>query len=632
MTDLQTVKIKELKEASQVFTTDYTVVETDTGTYKMQLKYLKGNKGEQGEQGPKGDIGPQGPIGTTGPQGPKGDKGDTGIQGPKGDKGDRGDRGPQGAQGLKGDQGERGVQGLTGPQGPRGERGPKGDRGLIGPQGEQGPQGERGPQGLPGPSSIAINDEVTDVSYAWSGYKVNEIASELRGEISDIAGLKEVQEVAYSSNNIPNYNGSIACKETKNGTVKDLKVKGNTVIVNSENNAVPPGSDGAILKSVGNGVDEIEISSLDGSNIFNIQALSYNVGSKEWIVSGSKIYVDGIRSEYEAQTYYHVKVEKGVAYTLSAQDLNCGIAIYNGSVKVHIPDKYIGILTQEKKSITFTAKEDVVSIKISSETYKGDLYADKIMLSSGFTQTYTSYKRDERQILFKDTDGNWKPIKELRGLDTVCDTIELHNDGKYYYHIRTEKVVLNGTSHYIDVTGYDELSGTSNYMVFKDTKIKADHVISDKFLVIKDNAAFKAYDGECCFINTYGLSFKVLKSSLSTQNDVGFKKFLESNNVLIVYDLAEEKVFEVNPLFLEAFEGETVMSISSGVINAPIEFKIASYISNLVMLNQKRISNLEDVVFSVSKLILNGDMRSLAEMLYPEDFEATEEYEPEVLI
>ena len=76
--------------------------------------------------GPQGPQGIQGPIGPVGPQGP---------QGPQGEKGDKGDKGPQGIQGI---QGEKGDKGDTGPQGPIGE---------TGPQGEQGPQGETGPQG-----------------------------------------------------------------------------------------------------------------------------------------------------------------------------------------------------------------------------------------------------------------------------------------------------------------------------------------------------------------------------------------------------------------------------------------------------------------------------------------------------
>ena len=63
-----------------------------------------------------------------------------------------------------------------------------------------------------------------------------------------------------------------------------------------------------------------------------------------------------------------------------------------------------------------------------------------------------------------------------------------------------------------------------------------------------------------------------------------------------------------------------MMLISSGVINAPMELKIASYITNLVLLNQQRISILEEQVMGMFKSVLSGDMRTLAETLYPQDF------------
>lgn len=663
MADLQTIKIKELKEASQVFTTDYTVVETDTGTYKMQLKYLKGNKGEQGEQGVKGDVGPQGPIGMTGPQGPQGPKGDTGAQGPKGDKGERGDRGAQGAQGLKGDQGERGVQGLTGPQGIQGVQGPKGDKGDRGLTGPQGPQGERGPQGLPGPSSIAINDDVTDASHAWSGYKIDGITSGLSERISNIEGLKEVQEVTYSSDNIPSYNGNIVCKETKNGTVKDLKISGKSlknictkrdfttegdgvgltydlgvltepipnkveytvivkvpsdlpdkncffsgydkngnskvnifdgdelynnrgsILVKKVTNALlydtplinvrlftntttgtfklndvviiigdytqnPPNSYFKGIASAGNGVDEIEVSSVNaGGNLFNgkFKKGMYSTSNGKYVdVNYSICNANPIKINGDI----FINFEKGVIPGVNS-DM---ILEYDNDMNFI---KYTPLAIGSK---TLDTKTEFINFRFytSDDSFNYPLDSIENLIISKYNILYQPYKADKKPILFKDTDGTWKPVTELRGLDTVCDTIELHSDSRYYYHVRTEKRLYSPG---------DETDP---------------EVMTDK------------------------------------------------TNTIAKLDI--EKVFEVNPLFLEAYEGETMVSVNSGVINAPMEFKIASYISNLVMLNQRRISNLEDTIYSVSKLILNGDMRTLAEMLYPEDFEVVNNYEPEVLI
>lgn len=52
----------------------------------------------------------------------------------------------------------------------------------------------------------------------------------LKQEVLDLAGLKEVQEMTYDSSTVPNYNGSMVCEETKNGTVKVLKIKGKSLV------------------------------------------------------------------------------------------------------------------------------------------------------------------------------------------------------------------------------------------------------------------------------------------------------------------------------------------------------------------------------------------------------------------
>lgn len=94
MADLQTIKINELIEAPEVLTTDYTVVQKTTGTYKMPVGKLKGAKGDTPEirigntttlpPGSGANVTQRGNLGVpifdfaipTGLQGPKGEKGD----------------------------------------------------------------------------------------------------------------------------------------------------------------------------------------------------------------------------------------------------------------------------------------------------------------------------------------------------------------------------------------------------------------------------------------------------------------------------------------------------------------------------------------------------------------------------
>lgn len=454
----------------------------------------------------------------------------------------------------------------------------------------------------------------------------------LKQEVIDLGGLKESQDMAYATDK-----GYLICKETKNGTVKDLKISGKSLVnlldsklaasstdriklpfrdvgdnkeitfVNFSDKAIsvdinnrdtdtykrflvinpnslklisigvnekislvsgmfmngwlssdiekfktsaiaiegdhtqnPPKEYFEGIVSVGTGVNKIEVSSVNGGgNLFNIENPGYSKGDKSWAVQGTKIYVDDITRPYQSEVFYYARIEKGSSYTFSVEDLNCGIALYHGIVKSHTQSNYIEIITSENKEVRFTAKENFVTIKISNEEYTGNLYADKIMLNKGFKKTYHPYVKDKKAILFKDIDGNWKSVKELRGLNAVCDTIELHDDGKCYCHIRTE------------VKAYS--SGDENNL----------EVMTDK-------------------VNT-------------------------------ISKLKDEKVFEVNPLFLEAFEGETVISVSSGVISAPMEFKLTSSLPNLTRNLQLRIDNLENEIYKSQELqnimLLESDLR-----------------------
>lgn len=567
----------------------------------------------------------------------------------------------------------------------------------------------------------AINTMKEDVANAIAAgtndLEIKEARKDLRGKTheslklrieSDFEGLKESQDMAYATDK-----GYLVCKETKNGTVKDLKISGKSFINLCEkrkftvvgNGSSLVGDIGKLSQSIGNGIEYtiiIKVPSDLPSNKCFVRAYDANGAGRANIFDGNELYnnrgrilvkkaqnainfdtpvvnirlfagndtadtfsLDDVMVIIGDHTQNPPSYFEGIASVGNGTDIievssvkadgnlfvdelevggmndNTGEPIinvnllrspnfirvdntniysllwsstadapYNEQACVLQYDKdknYLKKAFYDSKCKNFTLDSNCCYIKFRIHKGGHTVYFGK------YATQYIPCKQDKKTILFKDTDGSWKPVSELRGLDTVCDTIELHNDGKYYYHIRTEKAILNGTSNYNDVTGYDELSGTSNYMVFKDTTIKANHVISDKFLVIKDSDTFKAYDGACCFINNYGLSFKVLKSSLSTQDDAGFKKFLESNNVLIVHDLAEEKVFEVNPLFLEAFEGETMMLINSGVINAPMEFKLTSSLPNLTRNLQLRIDNLENEIYKSQELqdimLLENDLR-----------------------
>lgn len=248
MPNYPTVNIKDLQEANEVFTTDYTIVETETGTKKMQLKFLKGKTGDtgpKGEQGEKGDIGPIGPQGI---------KGEQGVQGLKGNKGDTGEVGPKGEQGIQGPKGEKGEQGV---------------------QGERGIQGIQGIQGVPGTASLSIDDTKINKQQTWSSEKIDRITG---------VYYKEVESNYISEN-------------TYNGFAENVEIKGNTV-QNPTNLAD--------IKSVGKKIDNQELYEIHllscGKNLFNGElelgsievSNGSNTSSSEWKRSGF-IKIDNLK-------------------------------------------------------------------------------------------------------------------------------------------------------------------------------------------------------------------------------------------------------------------------------------------------------------------------------------------------
>lgn len=462
----------------------------------------------------------------------------------------------------------------------------------------------------------------------------------LKQEVLDLAGLKESQDMAYETDK-----GYLVCKETKNGTIKDLKIKGKSLInlcasksltgvgngvsaVGERRNLNKPISNGTLITvafdvssdtdasnvtigfysqrgeggasvltgnvsgykgtrvvrtvtvnspypceafglyifkesasgsramisnivilegdytqnlpkeyfrgiaSVGTGVDKIEVSSIksDG-NLFNINSVPSSIQIK-----GTELYGDCIHFRDIKPIMVNGKCT--VKFKSKSDDggrVNF-VFVYEDGTK----DSNYYDVTNEYANYSFTSNQikKCKYVEVSFNSSVKHAYI-KDLIVSNLDIPYQSYKEDRKPLLFKDVDGSWKPIVELRSCPECYDSVELNNYGKYYYHVRTEKKLYT-------------LGDENNSKVITD----------------KTNTISK---------------------------------------------LAKEKVFEVNPLFLEAYEGETSVLCNSGAISPDMEFKIASYISNLVLLNQKRIKDLENEIYKSQDMqdimILENDLR-----------------------
>ena len=93
------------------------------------------------------------------------------------------------------------------------------------------------------------------------------------------------------------------------------------------------------------------------------------------------------------------------------------------------------------------------------------------------------------------------------------------------------------------------------------------------------------------------LIIRINANKLSTQDVQGFKQWLSENNVTVVYQLAEEEVYELAPLHLDSYANETLILCNSGAISPRMEFSITSHINELVKAYGERVNLLEEKVY-----------------------------------
>ena len=350
------------------------------------------------------------------------------------------------------------------------------------------------------------------------------------------------------------------------------------------------------LKSVGDTTDEIVVSSVKGDgNLFDKKNIHLN---KFLQANGDETSVEGwFVSDYikVADTCY-IKGLINVASSNLAR-----ICVY----------------TQNKTFKTLLSQPLNTTLNISSFIENGDYIritekieqVDNIVVCKNEISNQI-YQSDKKRLLFYNNETQtWeKPI--LR----QWDSIEKHANGKYYYHQRSGEVVLNGSENWnMNPPGDNAIRFVLNDM----NNIKYSEIIAT-IPTYMDNNSFTTNlvsFGICSRNNNTGFNFHIEKSKLSTQDAQGFKQWLQANNVTVVYQLAQEKVYECTNIDLITYEGETNYIVECGAIVPRTTLKVHNNISNVVSLLQKKVSLLESNVKASQEvqdmMILETDMRML---------------------
>lgn len=384
------------------------------------------------------------------------------------------------------------------------------------------------------------------------------------------------------------------------------KVK-NVVLLEGDHTQNPP-SYFEGLKSVGDGVDKIEVlSRKEDGDLFDGQLEVGGINANNGEIN---LTYDRVRSK----NFIRV-LSKKINISRSVGNNTLYLYEYNGSFKYNLINPKT--ISTNILNASISLNDDTKYIKIAD---KSNNINSQIQIRNDYVTTnYESYSQNKKQILIQNSDGVYeKPI--LRSTGIVSDTIEKHSDGKYYFHKRCNQIVLNGSEN-INMSSTDYTNTKLFIIEVIGCGLKGDiGAKSDKF-ISKSPSQWEEDSEGIWYAGVNKIDIRLLKTKLSTQDVRGFKTWLQSNPVTVVYELATEEVYECVNLDLDSYEGETSVIFDGGAISPKITFKIASHIANTVQVLKDRINYLENKVIGMFKAVLSGDVQALAYELYPEDFE-----------
>ena len=164
--------------------------------------------------------------------------------------------------------------------------------------------------------------------------------------------------------------------------------------------------------------------------------------------------------------------------------------------------------------------------------------------------------------------------------------------------------MLNGSEDYEHIT---EKTNTVfvNLAKFAEWKPSSE-IICDRF--VKGEAYGENNDIECIDIHPINanLHFNVDKSKLSEFTEKGIKQWVQANNVTVVYQLAQENVYECINIDLITYANETNFIVNTGTICPKSTLKVMCNINNVVRELQQKVSNLENYIQHVMIDALNN--------------------------
>ena len=132
-----------------------------------------------------------------------------------------------------------------------------------------------------------------------------------------------------------------------------------------------------------------------------------------------------------------------------------------------------------------------------------------------------------------------------------------------------------------------------------------DRIISDRLKTIKNNEIPDSGITGLVSTDYPTNNWLYIKCSEFTDKDMLISE-LQANNVTVVYQLAEEKVYECTNIDLITYANETNYVVNCGAIVPKTTLKVMSNISNTVRELQRKVSTLESYIQHVMIDALNN--------------------------
>lgn len=383
-------------------------------------------------------------------------------------------------------------------------------------------------------------------------------------------------------------NGTCGFYTNNVGTINSLKFMFMMLQGNVTNLTIDSHVEG--IASVGNG-NQIEVlSRKEDGNLFNpYQGVAFD--KSNWVYDGNQFNINS--NQNYLSNWYYVQLEPNTKYYIKA-DLDAWVRVYKGKTTSHGDGAHqLGSIDTVRRSNIFTTDSSGwITVRLTCETKQGISYIKNLIIAK-FDIPYVEYKQDKKPVLFKDTDGTWKPVTELKEWDVLDTTKNLLNIG-------CKKFVIDGNEQWEVYANNDNSKTFSVKIPLLDNMIPHSLFINDKLKYLSPTDNIFANDTEGISLTQTVIAIRIDKTKLATQDIEGVKKWLQSNNITIIYQLANKEIYEINPIYPDSFEGDTMVLFNGGAIAPYAEWKMTCNLTSFLSNIEGRVSRLENDAYKVN--------------------------------